>query len=376
MKLLIISGGYPTKEYPLNGVFAFDQAKGLKEFGHEVLFVSIDLRSIRRKRKFGKNWTTKDSINIIDYSIPLGNFPIPILLFFGKFAINRIKNDILAKFGKPDLIHAHFLTNANIAISLKKYFQVPLVLTEHSSSVNKKILSSGTFKLGQVTYSNADRVICVSRMLSFRLKEHWGINSDIIPNIVDTSLFSYIKKDSKIQDEFTFLSVGNLTFNKGFDLLIDAFKKCKFDSSVSLKIIGQGEYYDELDKRIHKLGLSEQIKLLGFMDRRAIAKEMINSDIFVLSSRSETFGVVYIEAIASGLPVIGTTCGGPEDFITDENGILVPVDDVSSLAEALIYMYSNVDKYNKSKNSDACKLKHSPLNIARQITDIYNEIFY
>ena len=113
MKIQIVSDGYPTKEYPLNVVFAFDQAKALKDYGHEILFVSIDLRSIRRKRKFGEYWTSKDNIDIVDYSIPLGNFPNSIMLFFGKFALRRIRKNILTEFGKPDVKHAHFITKAN-----------------------------------------------------------------------------------------------------------------------------------------------------------------------------------------------------------------------------------------------------------------------
>ena len=79
---------------------------------------------------------------------------------------------------------------------------------------------------------------------------------------------------------------------------------------------------------------------------------MKGCDAFVLASRAETFGVVYVEAMAAGLPVIATACGGPEDFVSEENGILIPADNEEKLTEALIEMYHMAHKYDKQAISE------------------------
>ena len=81
---------------------------------------------------------------------------------------------------------------------------------------------------------------------------------------------------------------------------------------------------------------------------------MMNSDCFVLSSNFETFGVVLIEALACGLPLIATKCGGPEDIVNKQNGILMDVENQLQLEDAMLTMYKNANKYDKQKlRSDA-----------------------
>ena len=170
--------------------------------------------------------------------------------------------------------------------------------------------------------------------------------------------------------------MGRIDFNKGFDILIPAFKKADFGTKVSLKIVGKGEYEEELLEIIKREELTEQIELIGSLNRKEIADLMKECDAFVLASRSETFGVVYIEALAAGLPVIATKCGGPEDFIDYFNGILVPIDDVDSLSKALLQMYDNVDNFDKKKISNDCKNRFAPLAVASQLYDVYTNVLH
>lgn len=95
--------------------------------------------------------------------------------------------------------------------------------------------------------------------------------------------------------------------------------------------------------------LTEQIFLMGLRDRKEIAKRMHESDCFVLASKLETFGVAYIEALAAGLPVIATNCGGPEEFVHKDNGILIEVNDAQGLTDAMLKMYNESDKFDREK---------------------------
>ena len=94
-----------------------------------------------------------------------------------------------------------------------------------------------------------------------------------------------------------------------------------------LIIFGDGPESGALRALCAELGLYSRVSFRGHCPREELAEAYAAADCFVLASRSETFGVAYIEAMAAGLPVIATRCGGPEDFVTEENGILIPVDD-------------------------------------------------
>lgn len=373
MFILIIAGGFPQTNSPLNGIFEFDQAKALKAIGNKVVFVSIDLRSIRRKRKLGKYHMLINNIDIYNYSIPLGRLPEKVLLSFGNYAIDRLFHDIIKKHGSPDIIHAHFTRTGSIAVSLKEKYNIPLVITEHSSQINKDHIDPSLKKLATKAYKNADKLITVSTALQEKIKFHFDINSLVVHNIADNEVFNFQNYPAS-KDEFVFISAGGLNYNKGFDILIKAFKNANFEKNIKLKIIGDGALKQQLEVLIQTENLSRQIELLGFMPRVSIAEIMKNCDAFVLASRSETFGVVYIEALNSGLPVIATKSGGPEDFINPTNGILVPVNNIPLLTDALKKMVSNIGNYNRSLISEICSKKFAPKTIANRLMQIYNQI--
>jgi glycosyltransferase involved in cell wall biosynthesis len=371
MYILVVSRGYPSKKYPLNGIFEFDQAKALANFGHKIIYLSLDFRSIRRWRKLGKYWIEIDGVKILNLSIPLGRIPKSFMHFIGQIAIRLLYLDIVRKYGKPEIVHAHFSGIGYMASVLKKKMKIPLVITEHGSKLNKPYLKANIKKTALRAYANANILISVSSELKKNILQNFNIESEIIHNIVDINKFKYSVKSKN--NVFSFISVGNLIQMKGFNTLIEAFKKVDFDKNVVLKIIGDGPERNKIQKQIDFLGLNDRVKLLGRLTRSEISSVMRDCDVFVLPSRSETFGVVYIEAMLSGLPVIATDCGGPKDFVTPENGLLVPVDDVDTLAKALYFIYNSVDRYNTKKISLICKKKFSPNNIAAELTQVYKK---
>ena len=101
---------------------------------------------------------------------------------------------------------------------------------------------------------------------------------------------------------------------------------------------------------------------------------MHESHVFVLSSRAETFGVVCIEALSQGLPNIATICGGPEEFINKNNGILIPSDNVEALQNAMRDIYKNYYQYNHKAIADECLSKFAPKVIAQQLTEIFERV--
>lgn len=377
MKILVVSRGYPSENHKMLGIFEFDQAKALASLGHEVIFASIDVRSLRRWRKWGLESFKKDGIQVEAISLPGGKIPKNILNKISDYGFKKLYSKILKKHGVPDIIHAHFLGIGRIVTSLLSDSEIPLVLTEHLSSLNDKPVDPKLLEIGNDVYHHFDKVITVSNPLSKSLKENFNIDAFVIPNIVDADSFKYSNadNDSKNNKYFDFISTGALSKRKGMDVLITAFTSAfASNNAVRLFVYGEGPERQNLEKLIFDNNMGNKIFLEGLVDRKTIADQMKSSECFVLASKLETFGVVYIEAMAMGLPVIATKCQGPEDFVNDDNGILIPVNDPSSLEHALKSMYSNIANYSRAEISKETLRKFSPAAIAQQINSIYSSL--
>ena len=370
MKIAIISRGIPDAKYPLNGIFEFDQARALKNAGNDVAVFAIDFRSISYKRKYGFFEYDKEGVKVYELSLPLGVYrrALPIL----QFLLLRLFKKALKSFGKPDIIHAHFYSIAAIASILKKKFKIPFIVTEHSSKLNKPAsqISSLDKKIATKAYKECDNLICVSKALSNNILHNFNHRSVVVPDMVDDRIYSYSGQNKELSP-FVYVSVGNLVPIKAFDILIEAFAKVK--DNANLLIVGDGPEKEKLQNIIKKLDLDAPVKLLGQLDRVKINEIYQKSHVFVLASQSETFGVSYVEAMYAGLPVIATRCGGPESFVDESNGLLVAVNDVDALANAMLSIRNNYSNYNSIKISEDNKKRFSPEVIAVKIVEIYNK---
>ena len=371
MKVAIISRGKPTPNDPVYGIFEFDQAKALAKKGVEVAFIAIDFRSWSVKRKFGLFQYESDNVHVFELSLPINRYrkTIPILqrLLLVPFRA------MLKSFGKPDVIHAHFYKIGAIAAILKKKYGIPFVITEHCSEFNKPAdqINYWDKRSANKAYPFCDLLISVSEALQNNILKNFEHDSIVIPNIVDSLSFNF-NGQPKSTLPFVFVSVGNLIPRKGFDKLIDAFAQVKDDAI--LYIIGEGPERKNLEAQIQQLGLLQQVKLLGRLERTEINKVFQKSNVFVLPSQLETFGVCYIEAMYAGLPVIATRCGGPEYFVQESDGILISVNDDASLVEAMKNIRNNYINYNPKQISEACMVRFSPDVIADKLIDTYYSI--
>jgi glycosyltransferase involved in cell wall biosynthesis len=121
----------------------------------------------------------------------------------------------------------------------------------------------------------------------------------------------------------------------------------------------------------HALGIAPQVDFLGRISRDRVREEMYSADAFVLSSRSETFGVVLIEALSQGLPVVSTACGGPLDVVGEDDGILVPVDDVNALADGLRCMREMAGAFDRTRLIQRCQARYSASAVSRVYANWY-----
>lgn len=376
MKVMIVARGYPSEKYKMNGIFEFDQAKALSKAGVEIFYVAIDVRSIRRWRNWGIERKIIEGVKVYCINIPCGNIPKKIRNKISVWALKKIYKIVKLEQGEPDIIHAHFIGIGFLVSQVFQESKIPLILTEHYSGMNQDSLSDYYMKIGNLTYSRMDKIIAVSRYLGENIIKKFGVEIEVIPNIVDLSCFSYNPDYADDSDEdFIFISVGRLHPDKRMHFLIDSFYIAfKDEKRVKLLIYGDGVDKKKLEKRISELGVDEQIVLKGLVDRNQISNQMKSSDCFVLASRLETFGVAFIEALAMGLPVISTRCGGPDDFVNENNGVLVDSDSIEELAKVLNFMYKNRHKYDSLRISEEIKFEYNSETIASKLVSIYNSM--
>lgn len=195
----------------------------------------------------------------------------------------------------------------------------------------------------------------------------------VVFNMVDTDAYSIV--DNPEDRPFTFLTACHLTENKSVDIVIKAFNKA-FDknNSVRLMIAGDGVARSSLESLVDELNETERINFFGRYTKEQAKDIFASSDTFVLTSKVETFGIVYLEALSSGIPCIATKGQGAEDIITDSNGFKVEYGDVNELADRMKYLFENRNTYNRASLRNDCIERFGKTSICSQIEDIYETV--
>lgn len=384
MYIFMISRGIPSNEDPQWGCFEYEQAEALVSLGHKVVVACVDSRFLWRFRRFGIEHKTIHGIEYYNAFFCPGS----ILRLFGKelsfklrkWAINKIFRKIIKSQGKPDIIYGHFFFNTVLGVEIRNKYGIPLVGIEHAGRFNFDKIDNNTKLLTDKVYGsiidnphiapNIDGLISVSASLRQSLHRHFDIDSQVIHNMAGKG-FTYRERINS--GTSTLITVGSLVKGKGFDLLIKAFAQAKMNNW-QLFIVGEGEEHHALQSQIDQLGLQSQIKLLGIKTKQEIIELLHNSDVFVLPSRNENFSVAVLEALACGLPVIASLCGGIRECIDETNGLLFEVDDLEGLTKHLRYMNIHFKEYNRKAIADYYTRNYSPQVIANKLITYFSDV--
>ena len=247
---------------------------------------------------------------------------------------------------------------------------------EHWSKLNADVLPDYIRRIGRNVYKNADAVLAVSNSLLGRIRQHFGVDGYVVNDLLGQEFLSpKVKSIADTDGRVSFLAMGSLIARKGFDLIIEAFYKAELPKeSWKLTIVGGGTLKKKLEEQIQVKELGSNIILVGQKDKLEILDYLQNADVFILSSLKETFSVVCIEAMSQGVPVIATSCGGPEEFVEEKDGLLIKPNDVEALKEAIIKMVSTYRLYDRNLISDDCLKRFSPNVIATKLTNIFTNI--
>jgi glycosyltransferase involved in cell wall biosynthesis len=264
--------------------------------------------------------------------------------------------DLVAKIYQEfqfDLIHAHVaLPDGFAAMMVSEICNRPFIVTVHGQDLQITLYrGKGCKKALYKVFKKARRVITVSNKLKKIAKANIGFIEKIIVIGNGVSVNNLTQDTNKIKtknylNQKTILSVSNLITLKGIDFNLKAFALLieKY-SNVKYQIIGDGPEKNRLRKLAADLGINNRVEFLGRLAHKEVLKYMAKADIFSLPSWNEGFGVVYIEAMVQGKPVIGCRGEGIEDFVEHgKTGMLVKPKDVDSLVQTIDYLLSNPDK--------------------------------
>lgn len=363
---MILASWYRSPKHPTRGSFIREQALALAQRGIEVHVVSIDRERPRRPLSI----VQKQDGLLTEHSIA-AIWPLHRIygFYWSRPLASRLER-IIADAG-PDVIHAHAVRPAGHLATIASH-QIPIVITEHSASLPRFWHTEHGRRQIERAYLAAKRCLAVSGPCLAEINRLFPVAQDqwqVLHNGVDTSVF---RPDGTKSGEADVLYVGSLTLRKNVDLLLHTL--LRLDPRVTASIVGVGPEKRALRRTVAELGLSERVKFLGPASRDRVAELMRGHRLLALPSNAETFGLVCAEALACGIPVVATRCGGPEDIVPSFGGRLVPVGDVTSFASAVDAVLNGLPAYSPTRLSKHIRDGFSMTKLAQKLHDLYLEL--
>jgi glycosyltransferase involved in cell wall biosynthesis len=324
MRIAIFSNAYlPTISGVVNSISLF--RKGLVSAGHDVHIFAPEYDAYVDEEPYIFRFPALDLSNQLDISIVL---PLKTLI---EPALEGIK---------PTLIHAqHPVWMGDLAASFARSLNVPLVFTfhtqyekyaQHYAPMIPNLAGRITEELIRRYLRQCAHIVVPTESIREMLATDYNVEKGIstVPTPVDVSKFlnipsATVRDRFSLQDKEVLLFVGRLATEKGLDMLVDAFTLIQaLRPGVMLMLVGRGPFEDELKIRFERLGLSDFVIFTGGVPFEEVPYYYAAADLFVFPSTTETQGLVIIEAMAAGLPVVAVRATGSSDVLKEGGGIL------------------------------------------------------
>jgi teichuronic acid biosynthesis glycosyltransferase TuaC len=310
----------------------------------------------------------------------LATHPIEWLLY--ELAVGRTVAALHREF-PFDLIHAHFTyPDGVVAARLARRFGVPFVITEHNLWGPWMNEYPGVVRRTIRAARECACHIAVSEAARDRIEQFAGHLkcAVVIPVGVDGLEFTLCESRASI-DADRILFVGAVRPIKGVDILIRALRLLvDRGRSTSLTIVGEPFYgtYQKEERRlkalVDQLGLAGRVQFVGKKLPPELTRYMQESAVLVLPSRAESLGLVLVESLACGTPVVATRCGGPEDIVDDQVGVLVAPEDPEALARGIEQVIDQRDRYDPALLRRRALERFGIEVVGRRLRDVYENV--
>ena len=379
LKILIVNYEFP----PLGGgggVATYDLALEWKKFGQVDVLTSnfSDLPSYenmdginvyRSKIFFRKSRDAATFISMLSYVIT------------GFF-----KGIKLARKNKYDVINTHFaVPSGPLGYILGKIFSIPNVLSLHGGDIydpSKKLSPHDSFIFSRIVrfiLNRASRIVAQSSNTRENAVKYYSPNKEvsIIPLAFHEPLTSKVDRKSLglKSDAFYLITVGRLIKRKSIQTMLQALSAVE-NEKIRLLIVGDGPEREYLENITKQNKIEDRVEFLGYLEDDDKLKYIMNSNIFILTSLHEGFGIVFMEAMCYGLPVVCTNHGGQVDFLkNNENAVLIDVGDVEACRKGIEELFSNKELYKKCSDNNILKVKDFYAEkVASQYINIFKEL--
>jgi N-acetyl-alpha-D-glucosaminyl L-malate synthase BshA len=371
MKIGIVC--YPT--FGGSGVIATELGKALADRGHQVHFVTYNQPA--RLDFFSENLYYHE-VSVSKY--PLFDYP-PYELALASRLVDVVR------FEKLDVLHVHYaIPHASAAFMAKQILMtygiyIPVVTTLHGTDIT--LVGKDRTYQPVVTFSinKSDGVTAVSEHLRQDTFEFFEIENEIrvIPNFVDLTRFSLKHKDHfkraiAPSGEKILIHTSNFRKVKRTLDVIRIFAKVVEKIPSKLLMVGDGEERSSCEQLCRDLGVCDNVRFLGKQD--AIEEILSVSDLFLMPSQSESFGLAALEAMACKVPVISSNAGGlPELNVDGVTGFLKDVGDIDGMAQSAIYILEDEERLKTFKENSLARAKEFDLSIILpRYENYYNEV--
>jgi glycosyltransferase involved in cell wall biosynthesis len=380
-QVLLITAWYPTTRRPTDALFIREFAHAIQQYDDVIVMHAKPGAT----QNLGKLWTLNEiNDDEITEGIPtyevLHQAPLSqhSTYFFYPWSVLQACRQLSRRGIRPDLIHVHVHKAAVPAMVVSKFYRVPTVITEHSTYFSRQKLTNLHTLLTRITFHHADIVLPVSHALQHNIEAH-GIRArfKVVPNIVDTTLFYLDTQKQFTNTTKRLLTIGTMdrSHKKGLPYLLKALAQLIEERrDWHLDIIGDGDARVEYETMVSTFDLQLNVTFWGFQNKSVVAEMMRQADLLIVPSLHETFSVVAAEALAAGVPVLATRCGGPEEFIGKEHGMLVDPGDEHALYQGLREILRNLEMYNHHEIAGYAAENFSRKVIGEAIHNIYEAI--
>jgi glycosyltransferase involved in cell wall biosynthesis len=371
MKILVITEGYPPQIGGLEKV-VYEISHGLKDKGHEVLVLTNT-----NKHQSYEIYEDQIKVKYISGTRALNRFEFLVSLINKKREISKTINQF-----KPDVISVQYIGYLAILfwfLNIKR--RTNYVVSIHGADIIKprKISVFEKILINRIV-KNANYVISNSKYLAVQLcellKSSYSAKIKAVGNGIHISNYSAVALRNETST-INIIGIGRFAYKKGFDILIRAFAEVvntEKNKNYRLILAGGGPERINCEKLAKELGVSNFISFLGFVENKNIKNIFAQGDIFVLPSRNEPFGVVTLESMAYGIPVIVTKSGGVTEIIDNEKtGFVVEIEDYAAIAEKIIQLANDYDLRLKFRQN---AFEHLKCFDWSNIIDTYEDILY
>ncbi len=340
---------YPT--YGGSGVVATELGMALANKNHEVHFISYS-------QPFRLD-VFSNKINFHEVSVP--DYPLFEYIPYEHNLTAKLVDVVLHE--KLNLLHVHYaIPHASAALSAKqilasKGIDLPIITTLHGTDITLLGKDKSFKSVIEFAINNSDAVTAVSQSLRKDTLDSFNIQKEIqvVPNFIDSNLYKYkidedLRRSFVSKEEKLIIHISNFRKVKRVQDVLKVFAKIREKIPSKLLLIGDGPERLEMEQLCRNLNLCESIRFIGKL--KAVEKILSVSDLFLLPSATESFGLVALEAMASKVPVISSNSGGlPEVNIDGKTGFLLDVKDVNAMAEKAIYLLKNQELLEEFKQN-------------------------